>query len=845
MYKLRRSRFVKFIAGILIVTLCAAIVANLVGTYLIMEENLYYASKQQLQQKVYSYIYEYTANDLMRYLNIAEDFYSNDKSYQNYNQSELDLFRSKYSPENTNIYFEITDDYGNIILNNETDIRTDAFSFSSTYVSSSSFYHDTYYYKQGGSDKSDYFTEVGTTSKYPDSQHRNEYESENEPATAIAENDSLNEPTTLNDTPSEQEKPVPVTDDTEYTVETYEIINEFSGNITKLSYRYNGTIETRILSYIKDELKHLTYDITEFTATQSDFYIHYFDEDLDTYDIAPVYGAMDNSVPTKSFSTVFLTDGKEINLEYSYNGSFSISEFKSRLQYLSLIVRNIDDDNLNFSYKQKEGIQLKVQVFVPHYSAYVRDIYFYAEEFVDIAILYKDNIIPITVIDFIGLIASLVFIFWSAGFIPKRNEPIARGLHAIPFDLYLFLSVLAAIGCFAMVDTSDELFTVLGFLGWAFIGISIIYTIPVRVRTKTLHTNTVICKTYKAIKKAAEITDEATGSKLSIIVTVFAFIFISLCEILLFVAWDNEDAAVFIIFARLLELPFVILTLIVLTALHNGARAISKGDISYRISYSLLMGPFKKHAKYLNNINDAVNNAVDERMRSESLKTELITNVSHDLKTPLTSIVNYVDLLKKTDIKDEKALGYIEVIDRQSQRLKKLTTDIVEASKAATGNIEVNYEDTVLNVILLQTNGEYIERLEEKALTLVQDIPDKEITVSTDGRLLWRVIDNLMNNICKYSMPGTRVYMSLWEHNGRAFISFRNISKTKLNISPDALTERFVRGDTSRNTEGSGLGLSIANSLTEIMGGKLSIIIDGDLFKVTISFPTVLTEEAE
>ena len=148
-----------------------------------------------------------------------------------------------------------------------------------------------------------------------------------------------------------------------------------------------------------------------------------------------------------------------------------------------------------------------------------------------------------------------------------------------------------------------------------------------------------------------------------------------------------------------------------------------------------------------------------------------------------------------------------------------------------------------LNVILLQTNGEYIERLQEKSLTLVQEIPDEEIRISTDGRLLWRIIDNLMNNICKYSMPGTRVYLTLWQNNGRAFISFRNISRHKLNITPENLTERFVRGDSSRNTEGSGLGLSIANSLTEIMGGKLSIIIDGDLFKVTLSFPTI--ENAE
>ena len=250
-----------------------------------------------------------------------------------------------------------------------------------------------------------------------------------------------------------------------------------------------------------------------------------------------------------------------------------------------------------------------------------------------------------------------------------------------------------------------------------------------------------------------------------------------------------------------------------------------------------LFGEFKKHAEHLNNIGNGINAAVEERLKSENTKTELITNVSHDLKTPLTSIVNYIDLLKKEPVNNPKAAEYIEVIDRQSQRLKKLTTDIVDASKAAAGNVNCNMEPTDLALLLGQVKGEYTEKLAEKALTLVDSIPQEKITVLADGRLLWRVFDNLLNNVCKYSQPDTRVYVTLSVNNSFAGVVFRNISAQPLNIDAEALTDRFVRGDASRNTEGSGLGLYIAKSLCETMGGKMQIEIDGDLFKVTVVFP--------
>ena len=249
-----------------------------------------------------------------------------------------------------------------------------------------------------------------------------------------------------------------------------------------------------------------------------------------------------------------------------------------------------------------------------------------------------------------------------------------------------------------------------------------------------------------------------------------------------------------------------------------------------------MYGPFKKHADNLNSINQAIDAEVAERMKSERFKTELITNVSHDIKTPLTSIISYTDLLAAEDLDNENAAEYIEIIAKNAARLKKLTSDIVEASKASTGNLKVTLSDCNMGVILNQALGEYDEKMRDLGLTPIVSIPEDDITVLADGEHTWRIIDNIMNNICKYAQPDTRVYMDAYEEGDRAFISFKNISARQLNISAEELMERFVRGDASRNTEGSGLGLSIARNLAALQGGSLDLSIDGDLFKVTVQF---------
>ena len=271
-------------------------------------------------------------------------------------------------------------------------------------------------------------------------------------------------------------------------------------------------------------------------------------------------------------------------------------------------------------------------------------------------------------------------------------------------------------------------------------------------------------------------------------------------------------------------------------SLKAAGERMARGEIDEKIDTQHMYWEFKKHAENLNSIGDGMAAAVEQRMKSERLKTELITNVSHDIKTPLTSIVNYVDLLQKPHTPEQES-EYLEVLERQSKRLKKLTEDLVEASKASTGNMNVNIVSTSSRELIEQSLAEYGARMEQGMLTVITNIPDPAPRAMADGRLLWRVLDNLFNNVVKYAMPNTRVYIDAAADGGEVIISVKNISRDPLNISADELMERFVRGDSSRHTEGSGLGLNIVQSLITLMHGKFSLSVDGDLFKAEIRLP--------
>ncbi|MBO4292306.1 MAG: sensor histidine kinase, partial [Lachnospiraceae bacterium] len=300
------------------------------------------------------------------------------------------------------------------------------------------------------------------------------------------------------------------------------------------------------------------------------------------------------------------------------------------------------------------------------------------------------------------------------------------------------------------------------------------------------------------------------------------------------------------IFEKILILFGVIYLVEKFESLRKAGEAIAEGDLEYKVDTSKMIPSLKQHGENLNRIGEGLGRAVTERMKSEHLKTELITNVSHDIKTPLTSIINYADLLGSGGVSSEQVAEYSEVLLRQSRRLKKLLEDLVEASKATTGSLEVNMTACQAEVLLTQAAGEYEQRFEDKQLQLVVREPEEEIWIRADGRHLWRVFDNLLNNICKYAQENTRVYLSLERMEEKAVITFRNTSKYQLDVSADELMERFVRGDKSRNMEGNGLGLSIAKSLVELQKGNMEIVVDGDLFKVILTFAvTQKPEEAE
>lgn len=273
--------------------------------------------------------------------------------------------------------------------------------------------------------------------------------------------------------------------------------------------------------------------------------------------------------------------------------------------------------------------------------------------------------------------------------------------------------------------------------------------------------------------------------------------------------------------------------------LKKGIEEIALGNMEYQIPLQGLRGENLKLAEMINGIANGFHMAVEEAMKNERLKTDLITNVSHDIKTPLTSIINYVAILKQSDIADPKIQGYLDILEAKAQRLKTLTEDVVEASKVSSGNISLEYMDVDLVEMIQQTEGEMAEKFEARNLKMIVNLPAEPAVFHVDGRRMWRVLENIFGNAAKYAMPGTRVYADLKLEEDTVDLSLKNVSEHQLNISADELTERFIRGDLSRSSEGSGLGLSIAQSLTTMQGGTFNLYLDGDLFRVNIRFPRV------
>ncbi len=446
-------------------------------------------------------------------------------------------------------------------------------------------------------------------------------------------------------------------------------------------------------------------------------------------------------------------------------------------------------------------------------------------------------------------IAVFVFLLCAAGRRRDTDEIRASFVEKIPFDLFTVLIGAAGAGIlYVFVEILDHLNRMIAlrlgvaallFVLAALLGLLWCMSLAVRVKQKTLLRGTILYKLLRLLLRAAVGLRGWLSTLLRAIPLVWRglLIFAALAFVGLIAALANRrDAFGLWLSANVLLTPLVIWGLAVSERLRRGAKEIADGNTSCVVSTKYMLGECREHAEDLNRIQSGISRAVEERMRSERMKTELITNVSHDIKTPLTSIISYVDLLSKEELGSEQAREYVEVLQRQSARLKKLTDDLVEASKASSGTLGVTIEDCDLGVMLEQTAGEYGERLAQKGLELVLRRPEGEVKARADARHTQRIFDNLMGNILKYALPGTRVYLELREDPSGPAVIFRNTSRAEIVQSPEELTERFVRGDASRSSEGSGLGLSIARSLAELQGGSLAVTVDGDLFKVTLGF---------
>ena len=429
-------------------------------------------------------------------------------------------------------------------------------------------------------------------------------------------------------------------------------------------------------------------------------------------------------------------------------------------------------------------------------------------------------------------------------------------MRKIPLELYLLAAGAVIITSYAAAIESFEMLP--GILNenivpliWIFVlcaaviftvGMLVIGETCVRMRDKVLLESMMLHAVYKYFRRICSKIMKIISENVNLFAKVIViFVVISGAELLVILSTDYAMEMELLLWLvwKIVELLLVFKITVDLRHIQEKAKLTAHGNSGYKLNTDKMWWEIRKHGDYLNMIDNGVEIAVQKQMKSERMRTELITNVSHDIKTPLTSIINYADLLQKDGVSEEERAQYLDVLNRKSAELKKLIEDLIEASKASTGNITVDLQRCDVGVLMVQVLGEFEEKLESNELQLVTKENAGPIEIMADRRHLWRVFDNLMNNICKYSQPGTRVYIDveMSDEDGNVNIIFRNTSKYPLNISGEELMERFVRGDSSRHTDGNGLGLAIAQSLTDLMKGKINITVDGDLFKVILTFP--------
>ena len=476
-------------------------------------------------------------------------------------------------------------------------------------------------------------------------------------------------------------------------------------------------------------------------------------------------------------------------------------------------------------------------------------------ELVKLVYEQRYNLMVILAVALIVGSAGLVYLCCAAGKKMPGDIPVPAGLNRLPLDVYTavagvggYLLAMLAVSMinywiFSMDNLNAGTLVLVGFvlLGIALLCVGVYFAVCAQIKAKEWFwwRNSLLCWLWGKICLGLHFLAKSIVALVELLPVIWRYILIGAAmagTVAVAVLLAHQVSILPLLVVICLYLAIVLYGAYAYGTILKGAERMAKGNLDSKIETRFLVGNYKKCARHLNALADVAIVAAQKQMRSDRMKTELITNISHDIKTPLTSIINYVDILQSAS-NEEDARQYLEVLGRQSQRLKKLIDDLMEMSKATTGNIHVNITQLDPVETINQALGEFSDKLEAKGLTVVFQRPELPALMKADGRLAWRVLSNLLSNIVKYAMPGTRVYIDAMQVESKVLISLKNISAEALNVSADELTERFVRGDTSRNTEGSGLGLNIAKSLMELQRGQLRLLIDGDLFKATLVFP--------
>ena len=666
----------------------------------------------------------------------------------------------------------------------------------------------------------------------------------------------------------------------------FSIIMKENNYYNKEKYFSSDEFVSSYMGYLSEKTYDLIHDKNTFYSTQDgDIKIQYTSDEQNYYDdlknryflIIYKNKALTNvPVNEKTFTIDSIKkyieqnkNSKKVNIIYGNIESDSKIIQDTGIRYFSNLnqtyytIKTIKDTDSPTEQQKIEYITAKAEEY-QIYSSYVEEFYEYSEVAIMNNILEKISIfreycyfiIPVSTI---LIILIFMYLIISIGYKKGEDGIVLNDFDKTPLEIIIIFSIIIGYIPFILLsEITRDYNAIISLVVTGGLVIYVLCTIILnttikRLKSKTFFKSTITGKILKWISICAKALyhklkiawDTLTYSSDLKVKVIVEFIIISALAIFIFLVFYNSGIVI------LLEFILIAITLYrIIKFIKNCSQIERKLKEMYEENNSNKLyeedfgNEFKNSVRYLNNISDGFENAIQDRMKSERMKVELITNVSHDIKTPLTSIINYVDLLKKENIDNIKAKEYIEILDSKSQRLKKLTEDLVEASKVSTGNISLNLEKINIVELVKQATGDFEDKFKKRGLETIINTDVNELNIMADSRYMYRIIENLFSNVSKYALENSRVYIDIKESKDNKSVTnvnieVKNISKDKLNISADELMQRFVRGDKSRTTEGSGLGISIAQNLTELQNGKFELKLDGDLFKVKMIFAKV------